>query len=100
MIVTACEMHDGPEDFARDWEQLVAHVRERGSDLVVLPEMPFHPWFATSPHYDPAVWSAAVAAHDAWERRLPELEPAMVMATRPVDFGNERYNAGFVWSAM
>jgi N-carbamoylputrescine amidase len=99
MIVTACEMHDGPEEFAADWERLVVHVREHASELVVLPEMPFHPWFATSRHFDPEIWAAAVAAHDAWEARLDELAPALVIATRPVDFGNERYNAGFVWSA-
>jgi predicted amidohydrolase len=99
MIVTACQMHDSPHEFAADWQQLVAHVKEQASDLVLLPEMPFHPWFATSRVFDPVTWAAAVRAHDAWEARLAELAPAAVIATRPVDFGNERYNAGFVWTA-
>lgn len=97
MRVTACELPDARQDFERAWQQLVRHAREERSELVVLPEMPFHPWFATSREFDPAVWAAAVAAHDAWETRLPELAPAAVIGTRPMDFGNYRYNAGFLW---
>lgn len=99
MKVTVCEMRDPAEEFSRDWELLVAHVADHESELVLLPEIPFHPWFAVTPTFDPATWAAAVAAHDAWERRLVELAPAIVLGTRPVDFGNERYNSGFVWSA-
>lgn len=99
MRVTVCEMHDSAEAFARDWAQLVGHVRDERSELVVLPEMPFHPWFAATRPYDPEVWSAAVAAHDAWEERLHELGRAIVVATRPVDFGNDRFTEGYVWTA-
>src|SRR5262249_13394132 len=49
--------------------------------------------------FDPVVWEAAVEAHRDWESRLPELSAAAVLGTRPVDFGNERYNTGFVWEA-
>jgi predicted amidohydrolase len=38
-----------------------------------------------------------VRAHDAWEHRLAELTPALVLGTRPVEFGNERYDEAFVW---
>jgi N-carbamoylputrescine amidase len=97
MKVTVCQLHDDPAAFERDWQQLVAHVRHETSDLVLLPEMPFYPWFAGSRTYDPGKWAAAVEAHDAWERRLAELAPGVVIGTRPIDFGNERYNEGFVW---
>lgn len=97
MKVTVCQFHDEPAALEIDWELLVAHVRAERSDLVLLPEMPFHAWFAKSRSFDASVWNAAVAAHRNWERRLKDLAPAVVAATRPIDFGNERYNEGFVW---
>jgi N-carbamoylputrescine amidase len=83
--------------FAEDWEALAAHVKAEGSQLVVLPEMPFAPWFALSPHYDASVWQSAVKAHETWLSRLAELAPAAVIATRPVNSGGKRLNEGFVW---
>ena len=97
MKVTVCQFHDDPKAFEIDWQMLVAHVRIERSDFVLLPEMPFYPWFATSRTFNASVWNAAVAAHEEWEQRLHDLAPAVVAATRPVDFGNERYNEGFVW---
>jgi N-carbamoylputrescine amidase len=98
MKITVCQLHDAPDALAHDWDQLVAFVRVEKSNLVVLPEMPFYPWFPVSRTFNPDVWRAAVAAHDAWEKRLAELAPAMVIATRPLDFGNRRYNTGFIWT--
>ena len=99
MKVTVCQLRDDPAELESDWAGLVAHVRAEESNLVLLPEMPFSPWFATSRRFDPKVWAAAVAAHTAWEARLRDLAPAVVIASRPIDFGNERYNEGFVWDA-
>ena len=97
MRVTVCQWPDEQRELPQAWDRLVAHVREQSSELVLLPEMPFSPWFPASPEFDPDVWSAAVAAHDHWETRFPELGPTAVLGTRPLDFGNERYNEGFVW---
>jgi N-carbamoylputrescine amidase len=94
-----CELPDAREAFATRWDALVEHVRLERSDLVVLPEMPFCVWFARARQFNPETWSEAVAEHDRWEQRLAELSPALVIGTRPIDFGNERYNSGFVWSA-
>lgn len=99
MKITVCQLHNGRESFAADWDGLVRHARVRHSDLVLLPEMPFFPWFAGPREFDARVWRAAVAAHDTWERRLSELLPAVAFGTRPVDFGALRYNAGFFWKA-
>jgi predicted amidohydrolase len=98
MKITVCQLHNEREAFAVDWDRLVAHVKAQRSDLVLLPEMPFFPWFPTPREFDAAVWRAAVAAHDAWEKRLSELMPAVTLGTRPVDFGALRYNAGFMWN--
>jgi N-carbamoylputrescine amidase len=98
MRVTVCELSDGAADFARDWEQLVAHVRSERSQLVLLPEMPFHPWFAVAPEFDVTVWQAAADAHERWLARLIELAPAVVLGTRPVTREGRRLNEAFVWS--
>lgn len=99
MKVTVCELHDERPAFARDWERLIEHVHGERSELVVLPEMPFCRWFAGARTFAISVWQSATAAHDEWEHRLRELVPAMVVASRPIDFGNERYDEGFAWSA-
>jgi len=62
MKVTVCQLSNDPDIFARDWERLVAHVAAERSDLVLLPEMPFSPWFACSPQYDSKIWKSTVKA--------------------------------------
>jgi len=97
MKVTVCQLRNDPDGLATDWQALVAHVQAAGSDLVLLPEMPFYPWPFRRPTFDATVWQAAVAAHDRWQARLPELSPAVVAGSRPVDDGHGRYNEGFLW---
>jgi predicted amidohydrolase len=97
MKVTVCELNDNPDDLAHEWEQLVAHVKTQSSELVLLPEMPFYPWFALTPAFEPNVWQSAVTAHEGWQERLPELSPAMVLGSRPVNRDKQRLNEGFVW---
>jgi N-carbamoylputrescine amidase len=75
----------------------MAHVRREASELLLLPEMPFCPWFADSRHFDAVIWQRAIAAHGDWELRLDEAAPAVVAGTRPMDFGKERYNEAFLW---
>ncbi|MDQ3699184.1 MAG: carbon-nitrogen hydrolase family protein [Gemmatimonadota bacterium] len=97
MKVTVCELSDRPDAFTSDWERLVAYVRSQRSELVLLPEMPFYPWFGASPVFEAHIWEAAVAAHDAWQERLVELAPAIVLGTRPINRGGQRLNEGFCW---
>jgi N-carbamoylputrescine amidase len=98
MRVTVCELPDSRRSFEGAWKSLVEHVAQEGSDLVLLPQTPFSEWFVDSAA-DPRVWASAVRAHDEWEHRLPELGRALVLGTRPLDFGNERYEEAFVWDA-
>jgi N-carbamoylputrescine amidase len=98
MKVTVCELNDRVEGFARDWDRLVANVQEHRSDLVLLPEMPFCPWFAWRPDFEMSIWQDAVAAHDRWQERLTELGPAIVLGTRPVNRAGQRLNEGFLWT--
>ncbi len=90
-------MNDDTGKFVRGWELLAAHVKKESSELVLLPEMPFHYWFAASPKYDPKVWGDAVGSHQAWVKRLSELGSKVVMGSRPVNRGARRLNEGFVW---
>ncbi len=95
--VTVCELHDNAAGFARDWERLTAHVKAQATDLVLLPEMPFCPWFGGARRFDSAVWQAAIDAHDASVTQLQQLAPARVLSSRPVNDGDLRVNEGFVW---
>ncbi len=95
--VTVCELNSEPELFEADWARLAAHVRAESSDLVLLPEMPFAPWFAWTRDADPAVWRAAVDAHERWLQWLPELGAACVLGSRPVERDGVRLNEGFAW---
>lgn len=98
MIVTVCELPDDRKAFERSWVQLAEHVKQAHSALVVLPDMAFSRWFDPM-QGETARWLEAVVEHDAWEHRLPELGAVMVAGSRPIDFGNERYDEGFVWDA-
>ena len=99
MKITVCELPDDRAAFSTAWTQLAEHVHSESSELVLLPGMPFASWFASKREFDVQVWNAAVRAHDAWERRLKELGSAYVLSSRPIDFGNERWDEGFVWDA-
>lgn len=95
MRVTVCELRTSPGALEQDWDGLVAHATEQGSDLVVLPEMGFAPWFAAERPVSDAPWSSSVAAHAAWSGRLPELGAAVVGA-RPVDRSAGRRNEAYL----
>jgi N-carbamoylputrescine amidase len=91
-------MPDDPEEFEKEWGVLRRHVRRNGSDIVLLPEMPFYYWFCSGPKFDQETWRDAVRRHEKWVERLPELEAPVVLASRPVDRGARRLNEGFVWN--
>lgn len=98
MKATVCELRNDPDGLEADWRGLAAHVHDEKSDWVLLPEMPFHPWIAKTNQVDPARWDAAVAAHESWMERFPELSAPVVLGSRPVTENGRRYNAGFVWT--
>jgi len=97
MKITICELHNHPDRFQEDWAKLTAHVHNEGSDLVLLPEMVFFPWFPSTRPFRSEIWEAAVAAHEEWENRLNDLSPALVLGSRPINHGNQRWNQGFIW---
>lgn len=80
MRVTVCELRAAAGALEDDWTGLTAHVESERSELVVLPELGFAPWFAVERTYDARTWDTAVRAHEGWLARLDEL-PAAVVGT-------------------
>jgi N-carbamoylputrescine amidase len=93
--VTICQTND--QLLEREWESLRGHVQSAQSDLVLLPEMPFCPWFGAEARYDATTWNGAVAAHERWLPELAKFGPALVFSSRPVNDGANRFNEGFLW---
>jgi len=75
MRVTVCELNDEPKKFEKDWKSLVSHVKDEGSEFVLLPEMPFFPWPFWRRKRDPVIWREAVKIHEASKERLADLVP-------------------------
>ena len=99
MKVTVCQLSNDPDALEVEWLSLAKHVQIEGSDLVLLPEMPFYRWLAASRNVVPEEWQKAVRAHDRWASRLHELGAPAVVATRPVIDGGEHFNEALLWSA-
>ena len=97
MKVTVCELPNEPTALESAWGQLVAHVRTKQSEFVLLPEMPFYRWLAHTHDVDPDQWEQAVSSHEAWITSLADLSPATVISTRPVTLNGKRQNMGYVW---
>ncbi len=95
--VTVCQLRDDPQGLAEDWISLINHVQQERSDLVLLPEMPFGRWVMLDKQVKPQRWVEFVQHHDEWIKRLPELSPATVFATRPVIQKGRWLNEAFLW---
>ena len=78
MRLTIVELPDDAAAFDHAWQALCAHTIASSSDLVVLNEVPFAPWFGALSAFDPAVWDRVVVAHERWCDRLDELGAADV----------------------
>lgn len=98
MKVTVCELPDDRTPFPSDWDRLVRHVKKEGSELVLLPELTFSPWFFVSPKFSADTWKDAVEEHREWMGRFPELGTDVVLGSRPTEAGSRRFNEGFSWT--
>jgi N-carbamoylputrescine amidase len=99
MRVTVCELPDEVERRAAAWHDLVRHLRDAPTDLLVLPEMPFVRWaIFTTRVVDPAVWHEVLADHDAVISRFGDLAAEVVVGSRPVEQDGRRLNQSFAWT--
>jgi N-carbamoylputrescine amidase len=99
LTLTVCELPDEPNLLQERWQRLAEVVRRDGTDLVLLPELPFAPWLCSAPVFDAGAWQAAVQRDRAWRARLPELGAGAVLATRLVEVDGERFNEAYLWTA-
>jgi N-carbamoylputrescine amidase len=97
MKITVCELSDDQASLETEWSGLAAHVAAARSDLVLLPEMPFHSWWMSTASTDNSVWAAAVASHENWKGRLPKLQAKCTLGSFPVLRKDERINEGFIF---
>ena len=95
MKVTVCQIGNFHDEISRDWDALIKHVAAEESDLLLLPEMTFSPWFAESNQPDDAVWESAVESHESWLNRLAEANVPFIAGTRPVNRSGKRVNEAF-----
>ena len=99
--VTVCQLDARADHRSAALAALAGHVTRTGSDLVVLPELPFSDWLAADPDPDPARWQRSVAEHESGIAGLPGLSVAAVIASRPtVEATGSRRNQAFVWTAQ
>jgi N-carbamoylputrescine amidase len=99
MRVTVCQLSGDARQREVEWGALCAHAAAQGSDLVLLPEVPFTEPFWVHGSFEQARWSAMVAMHQRGIERLGELRARHVIGTRLVGDGAHRPNEGFLWSA-
>ena len=97
MKVTVCELPNNWTDNTIYWNQLIQHLAEAGSDLLLLPEMPFFEWITRSDNVNSLLWKKAVTAHEAWVDRLEELPVDIIIGSRPVLSNGIPLNNGFVY---
>ena len=81
------------------WKTLRDRVGDEAPDLLVLNEMPFGRWIASSPSFDEPTWNEAVAAHEEGVARLEELGAPVVAASRARELDGKRVNEAFMWSS-
>jgi len=97
-----CELStESSVELENDWKGLKTHINQNGSDLALLPEMPFYHWLCISPPSDPVShkeqWEKSVEAHEKWISRLNELNCPIVIGSRPVIDSGKFYNEAFIW---
>ena len=97
MRITITQLPDNPDDLGIAWQSLCEHVQAENSDFVLLPEMPFSSWLASTNNIEQPAWEEAVKTHEHWQTRLSELQVDYVAATKPVIDNGRNHNRSFVY---
>lgn len=98
MKVTVCQIGNSHQEIENDWNQLIDHVKTKRSELLLLPEMTFSPWFCASDQPKEDVWQSAVESHEQWLTRLGEAGVPFVAGTRPKTIAGKMINEAFTWT--
>lgn len=101
MQVTVCQWDSRPEMLETQLQALIAHCTATGSELLLLPEMPFDDWLAASSEVDSPRWALSIQRHLESLTRLAALVPASVIASRPLlDAAGIARNRAFYCNAV
>ena len=101
MQVTVCQWDSRPEMFEAQLQALITHCTTTGSELLLLPEMPFDDWLAASSEVDSERWALSIQRHLDSLKRLSSLTSASVVASRPVyDAAGIARNRAFYCNAV
>ena len=100
MRVTVCELPHETSALVAAWPALSEHTTAHASEHVHLPEFAMSEPVWELERFNAARWKAIEARSDVQlRRRLPELNAAYVVGTRPVRLNGRRLNQGYLWSA-
>ncbi|MEN0054674.1 MAG: carbon-nitrogen hydrolase family protein [Mucilaginibacter sp.] len=97
MKITICQLSDNEIEFAEDWELLKTHISQNNSDLLLLPEMPFCKWVASTKNVNEAAKLDSVQKHEQWISAVEELGVQYVVYSRPVMESDHYFNTAFVY---
>jgi len=100
MRVTVCELPHEPSALASAWDALREHTMRHATELLLLPECAMVEPLWESQCFDAERWHAAETLSDAWLHRLPQLDVAHVVGTRPTSVRGGTFNQGYHWSRV
>ena len=100
MKVTVCQIDPRASQLDEYLSGLRQHIKETGSDFLLLPEMAFSDWLAADKIPDAKKWNDAVIVHEQRIACLSDLGAKGVVSTRPINSAQgSRRNQAYVWSA-
>ena len=80
-----------------EWRALAGALSRLAPDLLVLNELPFGRWLASSSTFDADAWRDSIALHERCVAQLGELGVPAIVGSRPAERDGVRCNEGFVW---
>ena len=100
MKVTVCQINPFDGERNNHLNALRRHLLEAKSDFLLLPEMCFSNWLASSPNPDPKLWQDAVVSHQKYIENLSDLGVPFIVGTKPIITPqNDWHNQAFIWDA-
>ena len=96
MLVGFVQWPTGLVPNANVWSALAADVAKSAPDVLVTNGMPFGPWLAASPTYEPERALESVQLHEEGLEALRALNVSLVVSSRPILAGDRLVNESFV----
>src|ERR1043165_1407063 len=97
MKATICELSDDEINFVEDWKQLINHLNENKTDLLLMPEMPFCKWIASEKNVNNESKIQSVEKHEKWIMRMEELNAKQIVYSKPILAGDKFFNTAFIF---